>query len=325
MKTRTLGISGLVAPAVGLGCLGMSGMYGRADEAESIRTIHRAADIGVSLLDTSDVYGAGENETLVGKAIKGRRQDYLVTTKFGVVPAKDGVPGRYDGSPSFIRGSCDASLRRLRVDAIDVYLQHRIDPNVPVEESIGTLAELVSEGKVRFIGLSDTTPDILRRANAVHPISVLQSEYSLAERGVEENVLPVCEELGVGFMAFSPLCRGLLTGQLVDTAALDDGDVRKTNHFPRVGPDFLKDNSTKLDSLRDVATRHECSLAQIALAWLIAQRAWVVPIPGARTVDELISNAAAVDIKLSDSDLKLLDGVAAAIVGERVRRPSSPP
>jgi aryl-alcohol dehydrogenase-like predicted oxidoreductase len=320
MKTRVLGTSGLVASAVGLGCLGMSGMYGNADDAESIRTIHRAGDLGVTLLDTSDVYGAGENEVLVGKAIKGRREDFVVTTKFGVIPAKDGVPGRYDGSPSFIRESCDASLSRLGIDTIDVYLQHRIDPNVPLEESIGTLSELVSEGKVRYIGLSDVKPETLRRAHAVHPISVLQSEYSLAERSVEDEVLPVCEELGIGFMAFSPLCRGLLTGQLVDTTVLDDGDVRKTNHFPRVGPDFLKDNATKLDSLRSVAARHDCSLAQIALAWLLAQRTWVVPIPGARTVDELMSNASAVEIELSDSDLKLLDGVAAAIVGERVRR-----
>jgi aryl-alcohol dehydrogenase-like predicted oxidoreductase len=320
MKTRVLGISGLTTPAVGLGCLGFTSMYGKSDEAESIRTIHQAADLGVTLLDTSDVYGAGENEMLVGKAIKGRRQDYVVTTKFGVVPAVDGKPGRYDGSPTFIRESCDASLRRLGVDAIDLYLQHRIDPNVPVEESIGTLAELVSEGKVRFIGLSDTTPDVIRRANAVHPISVLQSEYSLVERGVEDEILGVCEELGVGFMAFSPLCRGLLTGQLVDTTVLDEGDVRKTNHFPRVGPDFLQTNAGMLEPLRDVADQRNCSQAQVALAWLLAQRPYVVPIPGARTVDELISNAAAVDVELSDSDLELLDGLATAITGERVRR-----
>jgi aryl-alcohol dehydrogenase-like predicted oxidoreductase len=208
----------------------------------------------------------------------------------------------------------------LGVDTIDVYLQHRIDPNVPVEESIGTLSELVSEGKVRFIGLSDTTPDVIRRANAVHPISVLQSEYSLAERGVEDDILAVCEELDVGFMAFSPLCRGLLTGQLVDTSVLDDGDVRKTNHFPRVGPDFLQSNAGKLEPLRDVANGHGCSQAQIALAWLLAQRPYVVPIPGARTVDELMSNAAAVDIELTESDLELLEGLAEAITGERVRR-----
>jgi len=189
-----------------------------------------------------------------------------------------------------------------------------------VEESIGTLAELVGEGKVRFVGLSDTSTDILRRANAVHPIAVIQSEYSLAERSVEDDVLTVCEELGVGFMAFSPLCRGLLTGQLIDTSALDDGDVRKTNHFPRVGPAFLQANANKLESLQVVATRHETTQAQIALAWLLAQRPWVVPIPGARTVDELISNAASVEIELSESDLQLLDGVADAIEGERVRR-----
>jgi aryl-alcohol dehydrogenase-like predicted oxidoreductase len=320
MKTRVLGTGGLTTSSIGLGCLGMSGMYGRSDEAESIRTIHRAGEIGVTLLDTSDVYGAGENEVLVGKAIKDRRESYLVTTKFGVVPATEGKPGRYDGSPEFIRESCDASLRRLGIDTIDLYLQHRIDPNVPVEESIGTLSELVDAGKVRFVGLSDTTIEILRRANSVHPISVLQSEYSLAERGVEDDIFGVCEELGVGFMAFSPLCRGLLTGQLMDSSSLDEGDVRKTNHFPRVGPDFLRDNATKLDPLRAVAERHNCALAQVALSWILAQKSWVVPIPGARTVEELLSNAAAVDIELSASDLQELDGLAASIVGERVRR-----
>jgi aryl-alcohol dehydrogenase-like predicted oxidoreductase len=320
VKTRALGTSGLVSSAIGLGCLGMSGLYGRADEAESIRTIHRAADLGVTLLDTSDVYGAGENEELVGKAISGSRERYLVTTKFGVVPGRDGKPGRYDGNPAYIRQACDASLRRLGVDAIDLYLQHRVDPNVPIEESIGTLSELVTEGKVRFIGLSDTNPSILRRAHAVHPISALQSEYSLAERGVEEDVLGVCEELGIGFMAFSPLCRGLLTGQLVNTAALEDGDIRKTTHFPRVGPEFLHTNANKLDSLFVVAARHQSAPAQVAVAWLLAQRPWIVPIPGARTVDELTGNAAAVDIGLTASDLELLDSVAAAIVGERVHR-----
>ena len=297
----------------------MSGLYGRADEAESIRTIHRAADLGITLLDTSDVYGAGENEELVGKAIRGRRQNYLVATKFGVV-RQDGEPARYDGSPTYIRKACAASLRRLNVDAIDLYLQHRVDPNVPIEESIGALAELVSEGTVRYIGLSEARPDVMRRAHAVHPISVLQSEYSLAERGVENDVLSVCEELGVGFMAFSPLARGLLTGQLLDTAALDDGDIRKTSHFPRVGPEFLQTNATKLDPLREVASRHHSAPAQVALAWLLAQRPWIVPIPGARSVDEVESNAAAADIELTNADLDLLDGVAAAIVGERVRR-----
>ena len=295
-------------------------MYGRSDEAEGIRTIHRASELGVTLLDTSDVYAAGENEVLVGKAIKGQREKFLVTTKFGVVPATEGKPGRYDGSPEFIRESCNASLRRLGVEAIDVYLQHRIDPNVPVEESIGTLAELVDEGKVRFVGLSDTTAEILRRANSVHPISVLQSEYSLAERGVEESVFDVCEELGVGFMAFSPLCRGLLTGQLLDSSTLDEGDVRKTNHFPRVGPDFLRDNATKLDPLRWVAERLGRPMAEIALAWILAQKPWVVPIPGARTVEELTSNAASAEVELLPCDLEQLDSLAASIVGERVRR-----
>jgi aryl-alcohol dehydrogenase-like predicted oxidoreductase len=298
----------------------MSGLYGRADEGESIRTIHRAADLGITLLDTSDVYGAGENEELVGKAISASRERYLVTTKFGVVPGSDGKPGRYDGSPAYIRQACDASLRRLGVDAIDLYLQHRVDANVPIEESIGTLSELVAEGKVKYIGLSDTSADILRRAHAVHPLSALQSEYSLAERGVEHDVLGVCEELGIGFMAFSPLCRGLLTGQLVDTAALDDGDIRKTTHFPRVGPELLQTNANKLDPLFAVAARHDSAPAQVALAWLLAQRPWIVPIPGARTVGELTDNAAAVDIELTASDLESLDTVAAAIVGERVHR-----
>jgi aryl-alcohol dehydrogenase-like predicted oxidoreductase len=320
VKTRALGTSGLFSSAIGLGCLGMSGLYGPADEAESIRTIHRATDLGVTLLDTSDVYADGGNEELVGKAIDGRRDDYIVTTKFGVIPGRDGKPGRYDGSPEFIRKSCEASLRRLGVDAIDLYLQHRIDPNVAVEESTGALAELVAEGKVRYIGLSDTTPDIIRRAHAVHPLSALQSEYSLVERGVEDDVLAVCEELGIGFMCFSPLSRGLLTGQLVDTVDLDDSDVRKTSHFPRVGPEFLRTNAAKLDPLRAVAVQHGSTPAQVALAWLLAQRPWIVPIPGARSVDELTNNAEADDIELTDSDLDCLEGIAPAIVGERVRR-----
>jgi aryl-alcohol dehydrogenase-like predicted oxidoreductase len=297
----------------------MSGLYGRADEGESIQTIHRAGELGVTLLDTSDVYGGGENEVLVGKAVRRRRDDYVITTKFGVLPPKDGQRGRYDGRPEFIRQSCEASLRRLDVDAIDLYLQHRIDPVVPVEESWGALAELVAEGKVRYVGLSDTTPEVIRRANAVHPVSALQSEYSLVERGVEDEILGVCGELGVGFMCFSPLARGLLTGQL-NTAALDDGDIRKTGYFPRVGPEFLAANEARLDPLRAVAERHEASPAQVAIAWLLAQRSWIVPIPGARTVGEVESNAAAAGIELSDADLELLDGLVEAIQGERVRR-----
>jgi aryl-alcohol dehydrogenase-like predicted oxidoreductase len=320
MKTRALGNGGLLSSAVGLGCLGMSGLYGRADEAESIRTIRRAAELGVTLLDTSDVYAAGENERLVGKAFHSDRDSYVVTTKFGVIPAQNGEPGRYDGSPSFIRKSCDESLGRLGIDTIDLYLQHRVDASVPIEESIGTLAELVTEGKVRYIGMSEATPEILRRAHAVHPLSALQSEYSLAERGVETEILDVCQTLGIGFMCFSPLSRGLLTGDLVDTESLDDGDVRKTTHFPRVGPEFLRSNATKLEPLRTVASRHDASLAQIALAWLLAQRPWIVPIPGARTVDELAANALSADIELTESDLGLLDRVAAAMEGERVRR-----
>jgi aryl-alcohol dehydrogenase-like predicted oxidoreductase len=320
MKTRALGTSGLVSSAIGLGCLGMSGMYGRADEAESIQTIHRAGELGVTLLDTSDVYAAGDNERLVGRAVKGNRDAYVVTTKFGVIPAQNGIPGRYDGSPAFIRKSCDDSLQRLGLDTIDLYLQHRVDPTVPVEESIGALAELVNEGKIRYIGMSEASPEVLRRANAVHPLSALQSEYSLAERGVETEILGVCEELGIGFMCFSPLSRGLLTGELVDTDSLEDGDVRKTTHFPRVGPEFLRTNAGKLEPLRTVAGRHGTTLAQVALAWLVAQRPWIVPIPGARNVDELTANAGAADIELSASDLELLDGVAAAMEGERVNR-----
>ncbi|MGD9960802.1 aldo/keto reductase [Nocardioides sp.] len=319
MKSRALGTSGLVGSAIGLGCLGMSGLYGRSDDSESLRTISRAAELGVSFLDTSDVYGDGANEVLVGKAVRADRDRYQVITKFGVIPAKDGVPARYDGSPAYIRQACDASLRRMGLETIDLYLQHRVDPKVPIEESIGTLAELVAEGKVRYIGMSDATPDALRRAHAVHPVSVLQSEYSLAERGVEEEVLGVCAELGVGFMAFSPLSRGLLTGQL-DTAALDDTDIRKTSYFPRVGPELLQANASKLDPLREIASEKESTPAQVALAWLLAQRPWVVPIPGARTVQEVESNAQAADIELTMADLERLDGVSKAILGARVNR-----
>lgn len=320
MKSRALGTAGLSSSAVGLGCLGMSGLYGPADEAESIRTIHRAAELGVSLLDTSDVYAKGANEVLVGKAIRGKREQFVVTTKFGVMPdqADDGEPY---GTPAYIRKACDASLRRLGVDAIDLYLQHRVLPSVPVEDSVGALAQLVAVGKVKYIGLSRGVDlETLRRAHATHPISVLESEYSLAERSVENETLAVCEELGIGFMAFSPLSRGLLTGQLLDTDSLDDSDVRKSSYFPRVSPENLRNNASKLDPLRDVAARHGATPAQIALAWLMAQRPWIVPIPGARTVAEVETNAAAADIGLSDADLRVLDGLAAAIVGESVRR-----
>jgi aryl-alcohol dehydrogenase-like predicted oxidoreductase len=265
------------------------------------------------------VYGGGENEVLVGKAVRGNRDQYVVTTKFGVIPAREGQQGRYDGRPQFIRESCEASLRRLGLETIDLYLQHRIDPAVPVEESWGALAGLVAEGKVRYVGLSDTTPEVIRRANAVHPVSALQSEYSLAERGVEAEVLGVCAGLGIGFMCFSPLARGLLTGQL-DAAALSDGDIRKTGYFPRVGPEFLAANAARLEPLRAVAERHRASPAQVAIAWLLAQRPWIVPIPGARTVAEVESNAATADIKLTGADLEQLDGVARAIEGDRVRR-----
>jgi aryl-alcohol dehydrogenase-like predicted oxidoreductase len=314
---RRLGRDGPEVSAVGLGCMPMSGVYGRASDDEGIATIHRALDLGINLLDTADVYGAGHNEELIGRAIAGRRDEAFVATKFGSVGHGLGRPGDINGKPEYVRQACEASLRRLGVETIDLYQQHRVDPDTPIEETVGALARLVQEGKIRYIGLSEALPPDLRRAAAVHPIASVQSEYSLCERGVEREVLDTCEELGIGFLAFAPLVRGLLGGSLTPERRLDEGDFRLDGRFPRVAPEHLTANFQITETVAKVAQGLHAAPAQVALAWLLSRRPWVVPLPGTKRVGYLEENHAAALLKLSEQELAPLDGLAALVQGDR--------
>jgi aryl-alcohol dehydrogenase-like predicted oxidoreductase len=329
---RQLGRVGPEVSAIGLGCMPMSGSYGSADDADGIATIHRALERGVTLLDTADVYGAGHNEELVGRATRGRRDEVVLATKFGFVADADGRPAGIDGRPEYVREACEASLRRLGVDTIDLYQQHRVDPETPVEETVGALAELVQEGKVRFIGLSEALAPDLRRAAAVHPITSLQSEYSLLERGVEQEVLPACEELGIGFLPFAPLGRGLLAGSLTSTTVLEDDDYRADDRFPRVGPEHRSANAALAQVVHEIADAHGASPGQVALAWLLSRRPWIVPIPGTKRVAYIEDNAGAPEVELTAEDSERLDALAGSVEGDRygagqqrLNRLSSPP
>lgn len=317
MQTRRLGAQGLQVAALGLGCMGMSEFYGATNEAESIRTIHRALDLGVTMLDTADMYGVGANEELVGRAVQGRRGQVVLATKFGNVRGQDGSFQGIDGSPQYVKQACDASLRRLRVDCIDLYYQHRVDPNTPIEETVGAMAELVQAGKVRFLGLSEAAADTVRRAHAVHPIAVLQTEYSLWSRGPETELLPTLRELGIGFVPYSPLGRGFLTGQIKKFDDLAPDDFRR--HAPRFqGANFQK-NIDLVHQLEELAAQKGCTPAQLALAWLLAQGPNMVPIPGTRRIATLEQNLGALDVTLSAAELAQIDAVApqGAATGER--------
>jgi aryl-alcohol dehydrogenase-like predicted oxidoreductase len=304
MQRRRLGP--LEVSALGLGCMGMSEFYGPADEAESIATLHRALDLGIDLLDTADVYGPFTNEELVGRAIRDRRDRVVLATKCGIVrePGKPRVRG-LDGRPEYIRAACDASLRRLGVAHVDLYQLHRADPNVPIEESVGALADLVKAGKTRAIGLSEVGPNTLRRACAVHPIASLQSEYSLVARDVEPEVLPVCRELGVGFLAYSPLGRGLLSGRIRSRADLTPDDFRQFQ--PRFAEGALERNLVLVERVAALAREKGCTTAQLALAWLLHRGDDIVPIPGTKSRARLEENAAAAAVSLSAADLAALD------------------
>lgn len=319
MQTRELGTSGLRVSSIGLGCMGMSQSYGPRDEEESIRTLHRALDIGVTFLDTAAAYGQGENERLVGRAVGDRRREVVLATKCGIVNSADPAGMRVDGSPTHIVESCDQSLERLGTDVIDLFYLHRVDPNTPIEESVGAMSRLVESGKVRYLGLSEAGPQTLRRANAVHQIAALQSEYSLWCRDPEAAVLPTCRELGIGFVPFSPLGRGFLSGQITRTDTLAPDDLRR--QLPRFEGDNLQRNLQLVAALDRVATRLGCASSQLALAWLLAQGEDIVPIPGTKRRTYLESNAAAVDIKLSPADLADLDAAfpPGAASGERYR------
>jgi aryl-alcohol dehydrogenase-like predicted oxidoreductase len=313
METRKIGSQGLAAGAIGLGCMGMTHAYGTGDEAESIATIHRALDSGVTLLDTAEVYGPHTNEELVGKAIRGRRAGVVLATKFGIVIGA--APMQLDGSPANARRAVEGSLRRLGVDVIDLYYLHRKDPAVPIEETVGAMKELVAAGKVRFLGLSEVGAETLRRAHKVHPISAVQSEYSLWERGIEESILPAMRELGVGLVPFSPLGRGYLTGAYQSSSDFGAGDLRR--NLPRFDDEHLAANRRLVDTVKAVAGRHGASPAQIALAWVLAKVPDAVPIPGTKRRAYLDDNLGALNVHLTTADMAELDRLASMAVGER--------
>ncbi|WP_030482596.1 aldo/keto reductase [Nocardioides aequoreus] len=315
IRTRTLG--DLPVSSLGLGCMGMSEFYGTPDEQGGIETIHRALDLGVTFLDTADMYGPFTNERLVGRAIADRRDEVVLATKFGNVRGEDGARLGIDGSPDYVRRACDASLERLGVDHIDLYYQHRVDPTVPIEETVGAMAELVEAGKVRHLGLSEASAATVRRAHATHPITALQTEYSLFTRDLEDEILPVIRELGIGLVPYSPLGRGLLTGTI--TAPPAEGDSRGTAYFPRFQGEALDANLQLVARVREVAADKGCTPGQLALAWVLAQGEDVVPIPGTKRVRYLEENVAATDVELTAADLARLEEAVprGAVQGER--------
>jgi aryl-alcohol dehydrogenase-like predicted oxidoreductase len=308
MESRQLGSQGLVVSALGLGCMGMSEFYSPKDDAESTSTIHRAIDLGITLIDTADMYGPFTNERLVGAAVRDRRDQVVLATKFGQKRAADGKPLGIDGSPEYLRSACDASLTRLGVEVIDLYYQHRVDLNVPIEDTVGAMAGLVRAGKVRFIGLSEASAATIRRAHAVHPITAIQTEYSLWTRDPEDDVLATCRELGIGFVPYAPLGRGFLTGRFKQTSDIEPGD-RRHDH-PRFHEANFTRNLDILGRLEPIAAAKRCTLAQLALAWVLSRGAAIVPIFGAKHVHYVEENVGALGVQLTEADLARLDQAA---------------
>ena len=320
MHTRTLGSRGPAVSAIGLGCMGMSDFYGPADQQKSIAVIHRALELGVNFFDTADMYGPHTNEQLLGRALADRRDRAVIATKFAIQRGADGSFQGVSGRPEYVKQACDASLARLGIDTIDLYYQHRVDPQVPIEDTVGAMAELVKAGKVRHLGLSEAAPATIRRAHAVHPITALQTEYSLWSRDPEDGILATCSELGIAFVAYSPLGRGFLTGQIRSLDDLAPDDYRRTS--PRFAGENFDRNLKLVDRIQALAAARQVAAGQLALAWLLAQGPHIVPIPGTRSVDRLAENAAAADITLTVAELAAIDELAPKGVAVGDRYPS---
>jgi aryl-alcohol dehydrogenase-like predicted oxidoreductase len=321
MQKRELGRSGLEVSAIGLGCMGMSQAYGVRDDEESRATLMRALEIGITFFDTADVYGAGDNERLVGSVLRDHRRSIVLATKFGILRDRDGTPRGVNGRPEYARQACDASLQRLGVERIDLYYLHRVDPQVPIEETVGAMADLVKAGKVRHIGLSEASADTIRRAHRVHAVAALQTEYSLWNREPELEVIPACRELGIGFVPFSPLGRGFLSGTVTSTEQLPSNDFRRS--LPRFQGEHLQQNLDLVARLEQIAARRGCSASQLALAWILAKSDDLVPIPGTKRRSYLESNAAAVDIELTAADVRELDTAFPVGAASGARYPAS--